>query len=129
MKEVGEHSRHVLDEDPLRLALPNNAGCIGPKVALIIGPEPLAGDGVGLAGDAAHKAIHRSMPRSASEGSQIRPNRRRIKPSLFHPRNQLEDCRRFVFHVADRSSRWLRDSEADIESAASSADAEHSEGR
>ena len=76
MKEVGEHSRHVLDEDPIRLALPNNAGCIGPKVAVIVGPEPLAGDGVGLAGNAAHDEIHRSTPRLASEGSEISPKRR-----------------------------------------------------
>ena len=129
MKEVGEHSRHVLDEDPLRLALSNNAGCIGPKVALVVGPEPLASDGVGLAGDAAHEAIHRSTPRSASEGSQIRPNRRWIKPSLFHPRNQLDDCRCFVFHVTDSSSRWLRQPDAEIESCGSGADAEHPEGR
>ena len=129
MKEVGEHSRHVLEEDPLGFALPNNAGCIGPKVAVVVGPEALASDGVGLAGDAAHEAIHRSTPRMASEGSEIRPNRRRIKPSLFHPRDQLDDSRRFVFHVADCSSRWLRQSEAEIESAGSGADAEHLEGR
>ena len=129
MKEVGEHSRHVLDEDPLRLALPNNAGCIGPKVAIVVRAEPLAGDGVRLTGDAAHEAIHRSTTQAAIEGSKISPNRRRIKPSLLQPRNQLEDCRRFVFHVVDCSSRRLRNSEAEIESAGSSADAEHSEGR
>jgi hypothetical protein len=95
MKDVGEHSRHVFQEDPFGFCIPDNAGCIGPEVALVCGSLPLAGDAVRLARDTAHDEIHRSTPRPAEEGSEISPKRCRIKPSVRHPLSQDEAGRRF----------------------------------
>jgi len=125
---IPNESAHIFDEDPSRLALANDSEGVGPEVAGVVLSGLLAGDAPRLAGDAAHEEIHRSTPRPAVEGSEISPNRRRVKRSVFHPRNQLEDGRCFVFHETDGSSRRLRHSEADVESAGAGADAKHSEG-
>lgn len=50
--------------------------------------EPLSGDAVSLAGIARQDAIHRATPCSSVEGSQVRPDRSRMKPPRFHARDQ-----------------------------------------
>jgi hypothetical protein len=66
----------VLEEAPLGLALPEDAGDVRPDVARVVGAGPPSGDGEGLAGVSAHDAIHRATPSSAVEGGQVRPDRR-----------------------------------------------------
>jgi hypothetical protein len=125
---IPNESAHVFDEDPGRLALSDDAEGVGPEVSGVFDSGSLAGDTPRLTRDAASDAIHRSTPRSAVEGSEISPKRRRVKASVFHPLSQDEGSRCFVFHPTDDASSWLRHSDAEVESAGSGAEAKHVEG-
>jgi len=70
-----EHAADVLDEDEPGPSLNDDPAGWAPQVALVVQSEPLSGEAVRLARDAANEAIHKSAPRSAIEGSGIRPHR------------------------------------------------------
>jgi hypothetical protein len=125
---IPNESAHVFDEDPGRLALSDDPERIGPEVPGIVCSASLASDAPRLTRDAASDAIHDSTPRLAVEGSEIRPNRCRVKASVFHPRSQLEASRGFVFHPTDGASRFARQMDAEIESSGSRAETKHVEG-
>lgn len=95
----------------------------------VSGSEPLAGDAEGLTGITANDATYPSAPGSSIEGVKIRPDRRRMKGTVFNTRNQVFGCADFVFHVADRLS--ARESECNRSSELSSpgADVEERFGR
>ncbi len=65
--------------------------------------RPAPGDGEILTREARNDEIHASAPRCAVEGSQVRPNRRRIKGSRFHEADKLRGCRGFPLHVQNGS--------------------------
>lgn len=121
-------SAHVFDEDPGGVALSDDPEGVGPEMARVIFPRALSGDAPRLAGDAARYAIHDATPRSAVEGSYVRPHRRRIKASLFHPLRQDEDRRCFVFHATNRASLSNSESESEVQTTGSGAEGKHVEG-
>lgn len=96
----------------------------GPEVSRVVSAPLLPGDRERLARIAANDAVHASTPRSAVEGSEIRPQRRRIQLSRFHMRNQDVAGIGFDLHIADRSSSGKRQSNAEIESSSAGAEGE-----
>lgn len=88
VEAASQMTAHVLAEEPPRAALFGDAQDVRPEVSVIVGAAPLAGRGEGLAGVSAHHEIHRSMPRSTVERSQVRPDRRRIQAPFFHARDK-----------------------------------------
>lgn len=84
--------------------------------------KPLSGDAVSLARVSRHEAIHRATPCSSIEGSQVRPDRRRMKPPFFHARDQNGCGMGFPLHVADGASRWLGELYTEVEPSDACAD-------
>lgn len=85
--------------------------------AFVSGSKSAAGDAVWLARVSRSDAIHDATPWSRVEGSKVRPDRRRMKPPVFHAR--LKDCGGigFPLHVSDAARSGLGDSDAEIEPA------------
>lgn len=119
---------HVLEEAPLGLTLSNNASDIWPEVTRVVCSEPLTGDAERLARISPNDSRNAATPRSAVEGSQIRPYRRLIQPPRFHPRSQNFDCRCFVLHATDGPSSSDRQPHAEVESPGSGAQTKNSLG-
>lgn len=83
---------HVLAEEGVSPALIEDLDGAIKQPSVIIGAEPLSGDAVALAGISRQDAIHRAAPCSSVEGSQVRPDRSRMKPPRFHARDQACGC-------------------------------------
>jgi hypothetical protein len=66
----------VLTEDPLRADFSDDPGDIRPKMARVCCAELFACRAERLARVARSEDIHAATPRSAVEGSQVRPERR-----------------------------------------------------
>lgn len=64
----GEVASDVFEEAPFRLDLEDEISDPGPEVAGVVFSEALPGLTERLAGVAAHDAIHRATPLSATEG-------------------------------------------------------------
>jgi hypothetical protein len=71
----------------------------------IVCSTTLAGEAERLARVSANDAIHDATPRSAVEGSNVRPDRRRSQDRIFHARRQDRGGECFAFNVADDASR------------------------
>jgi len=50
--------------------------------------DPLAGDGVGLAGKASVDKINSASPRVSVKGAEVGPDRGTIQPSVLHSPNE-----------------------------------------
>lgn len=116
MKSDSEVSFDVFQENGAGFAFANDSGDVGPQMAGIAIAAPLAGDAERLARVARNEDIHDSTPRAAAEGFNIRENRRAMEGSVLHTRIQLFAGCDFVFHVADCSSVWNSQSDAEIDS-------------
>lgn len=92
---------HVLEEDEFGPALADDAGDVGPEMALIGGAELLAGGAERLAGVSRNDEIHCSAPRAAVEGLKIVPNRSEIQGLVFHPRHENGRAVGFPLDVTD----------------------------
>jgi len=114
----------ILQEQELGSHFASDAENLGPEVSRVVGSLSLACDAEWLAGITGNDSMNSVTPRAAIEGSGIRPNRRWMKSPVFHPRCQDFDARGFPLDHADCSSAWKRQSDAEIESSDSSADAE-----
>lgn len=117
-------SAHVLEEAPIWLTLSDDSGDGRPEVAGVSGSEPLAGHAERLAGVSANDASHLSTPRLAVEGVQIRPDRRVIQGTVRNTRCQDFAGSDFVFQVANCASAWESQSDSEVESPGSAAQAE-----
>jgi hypothetical protein len=106
----------VLEADDAGLALSDDAGDVGPEVALVVLGAQLAGDGEGLAGVAAHDEIHRPTPASSVEGDEVAPDRSRIHPPFFHALDQYGGSIGFPLDVTDRASREACSGESTVDS-------------
>lgn len=118
----------VLEEAEVGVDFPDEPDKMGPEVPGIFLAELASGTTEGLAWEAPNDRLNDSTPRLAIEGSQIRPNRRLVKESLFHARSQNFAGIGFVLHVAYDSSSRERHSEAEIESAGSGAQGQSVDG-
>lgn len=94
--KVGKHagkpkpkvSTDVLEENPSRLTLSDDPGEVGPEVPLVMGAAALARDGEGLAGIAAVHEIDVASQPASIQGSQVRPDRGTIQPSVLATPNE-----------------------------------------
>lgn len=128
VESEGEMASDVLEEAPLWLDFEDEVADPGPEVAWVVGAAVLAGGAEWLAGVSPHDAIHRPTPRLASEGVQIRPNRRWIQGTLFHARSQDVAGECFVFNAADDARSWERHPDALFESPDSGTDGQNPRG-
>jgi len=76
---------YVLHQDETGSYLANDPPQIGPKITLIIFPEPLAGVGMRLAGRAPKDEIDDPSPRSPVEGVGVVPQEPWFKVPGSHP--------------------------------------------
>lgn len=113
---------HVLKEASVGCCFLENAGDMRPQVSRVICPEPRPGDAERLARVAANDEIHKATPRAAVEGSQIRPNRRRVQLAFVHSRSQDFTGVGFDLDSDDRASIRERQLDASIESPDSGAE-------
>ena len=113
MEEVRQRAGHVLQENACWLGLGNNTSDVGPEIAGVSGASSLAGDGEGLTREAPNDEIHDATPSAPIEGTEIRPDRGTIQPSVVHA--SAEDClaERVRFDVGDDAG--LRERELDTE--------------
>lgn len=95
VEAASQMAAHVLAEEPPSAALLGDTEHVGPEVSRVVGSASLPGRGEGLAGVPTHHEIHRSTPRSSVERSEVRPDRRRSQPPLFHARDKA--CRGIGF--------------------------------
>jgi hypothetical protein len=123
-----EHAADVLEEECPGAGLDEDPPRVRPEVALVVFAEPLAGEAVRLARDAANDEIHDAAPSSAVEGSGIAPDRARSQETLLHRRNQMGDGEGFPLHHADCASSWNCQLDAEVEPAASGAEGEDVDG-
>ena len=94
----------VLQNEPSRTASVGKVEDVEEQARpLAVKPGAAACNADVLAGEARNKEIHKSAPRCAIEGEQVRPDRRRIKGSRFHKRGKLPGCSGFPLHVANGS--------------------------
>jgi hypothetical protein len=114
IESVAQMSGDVLAEDDLGLALPDDTGKVGPKVAGVVDAEPLAGVAERLARVTSSDDIHASTPRSSVERLDVTPDRRRIHGAVFHTRSQYRGSIGFPFDVTHDASRCA-DCKADTE--------------
>ena len=118
----GEHAADILDEDEPGAGLDDDAPGRAPQVALILSGEPLAGEAVRLAGNAANEAVQTATPCAAAEGSGIAPHRSRSHETRSHRCDQVRDGEGFPLHHADDASAWHRQLDAEVEPSASGAE-------
>ena len=73
----GDVPRDVFEEDPSRVAFPDDAGDIGPKMAGIVGAAPFASGAEGLAGVSGKNGIEGAVEGPGVEAAQVGPDRGR----------------------------------------------------
>ena len=111
----------ILEEDEGWLALADDAGDVRPKVAWILGTEPLACDGERLARISRSDDVHRAAPRAAVEGSNVVPDNSLIQGRVLHPRHENGCGEGFPFDMAHSSISGDGDGEPKVESACAGA--------
>jgi hypothetical protein len=105
----------IFAEDPFGPDFIDDAGDVGPQVAGVVFSPPQSGLAEGLAWIAGSDDMNAAAPRSAVEGFEIVPNRRRCQGRVFHPRH--ESGRRMSFPLDESHSPISRlcDMQAEIE--------------
>jgi hypothetical protein len=122
-----EHAADILDEDEPGAGLDDDAACRGPELARVIASEPLSGEAVRLARDAANEAIHEATEASAVEGSHIRPDSCRSQSTLLHRCDQVRDGEGLPLHHNDGASAWNGEFDGKVEPSASGAETDEVE--
>ena len=107
----------VLEEDPPRPALDDDAPDVRPEVARVAGAEPAAGGGERLARIARSEDVHASTPASAVEGGKVVPDRSRCQGLIRHPVHEGGRSEGFPLDVTHSAIPGLGDVEADVEPA------------
>jgi hypothetical protein len=121
-KSEAEVAGHVFEKHDCRFNFANDSTDVRPKVSRIVLSTALAGDTEWLAGVARSDAIHDVTPRSAVEGSEIRPDRCLIQDTRFHRRHQVVDGESFPLHPTDRASASQSQFESEVESGTAGAE-------
>lgn len=105
---------NVLKKNDCWAALGDDAGDVWPQVARIVSAAPLSGVTERLARVARCEHIHEATPRSAIEGGEVVPDRRRSQATVLHARDQDRGGMGFPLHETDGAvgvSEGERDSE------------------
>lgn len=114
----------ILEEDEGRLDFADDAGDMRPEVARIVRAPALARDRERLARIARSDDVHRAAPRTAIEGSNIVPDRRRIQGRVFHPRHEDGCGVGFPFDMAHSTVSGDGDGEPEVEPTCAGAEGE-----
>lgn len=112
----------VFEEDSGGLHLTDDPLDLGPQVAGIVLPAPLAREAEGLAGITGREDMNAAAPRMAIEGSEIVPDRRWLHGRVFHPRHESGRSMGFPLDETHSSIGGFGDGEAEIEPAISGAE-------
>lgn len=120
-KSQGQVAFDVLEEDPSGPDFLDDAADLGPQVAGIGLAPTSSGLAEGLAGIAGRDDMNAAAPRSAVEGSQIIPDRRRSQGLVVHPGHESGRRVGFPLDVTHSAISRLRDVQAEVESAVSGA--------
>jgi hypothetical protein len=72
-----------------------------PEMSRVFFGLSFASEAEGLTGESSNEAIHSATPRFTIEGSEVRPDRRRIHASLFHRLDQTCGWECFPFDVTN----------------------------
>jgi hypothetical protein len=110
---------NIFEETPCGLAFTNDAGNVWPEVAGVIGSAFFPRDAKRLAGISGSDAINFAAPWLAIEGSNIRPDRRRIQPSCFHMRDKEAGDIGFPLDSTNQLCCWFGKVEAKLKPARS----------
>lgn len=113
----GEMSFDVLEETPLRLDLPDDAGNVRPQMPGIGGSSAHAGEGEGLTGITGSEDMNPAAPWAAVEGSHVIPDRRVIQDLVFHPGHEGRRSECFPLDETNSSISGFRDVEAKLQAA------------
>lgn len=122
----------VFEEHASRPDLDDDAPHVRPEVARVGRAEALASGAERLARIARSEEIHRSAPRSASEGLEIVPDRSAIQGLVLHPCHESGCCVGFpldVTHSAIGTAEiGVGDGDTEFEASRSGAERESVEG-
>lgn len=111
----------VLEEHPSRPDFAHDAGDFWPQVSWILFAAASPGLAEGLAGITGRDDMNAAAPRSAVEGSQIVPDRRRSQGLVAHPRHERGRRVGFPLDVTHSAISGLCDMQAEVEAAVSGA--------
>nr|WP_315025295.1 hypothetical protein [Brevundimonas diminuta] len=123
-KTQGDVAFDVLQEDPPRADLAHDPSDVGPQVPRIGVAPAVAGLAERLAGITGRDDMNAAAPRSAVEGSQIVPYRRRSQGLVAHPRHESGRRVGFPLDVTHSAISGLGDVQAEVEAAVSGAERE-----
>lgn len=126
-KTQGDVAFDIFEEHPSGTDLSHDAGDFGPKVAGIGFAATVSGLAEGLAGITGRDDMNAAAPRSAVEGSQIVPDRRRSQGLVCHPRHESGRRMSFPLDVTHSAISGLGDVQAEVESAVAGAEGQATE--
>jgi len=118
----------VLENNESWSALADDAGDVGPQVAIILNAAAQSSIRERLARVARSDEIHDSTPRSTVEGGKVAPDRSLIQARLRHARRQNRGCMSFALDVTDRAITWNCSGEGKVEPADTGAEREAEDG-
>lgn len=121
-KSQGDVAFDVFEEHPSGADLAHDAGDLWPQVAGIGLAAAVSGLAEGLAGITGRDDMNAAAPRSAVEGSQIVPYRRRSQSLVCHPRHESGRRMSFPLDVTHSAISGLGDVQAEVEAAVAGAE-------
>jgi hypothetical protein len=106
----------------------SNAVCDGwPEVAGIVGAESFSCRRERLAGITSREEVHSARKLCPREGSQISPDRSRVKRPAFHSRKKKLDCAGFDLRISDRAQALDASAQSKVNASVSCAEGEMSD--
>ena len=121
-KSQGDVALDVFEEHPSGADFAHDAGDLRPQVAGIGVAAAMSGLAEGLARIAGRDDMNAAAPRSAVEGSQIVPYRRRSQGLVCHPRHESGRRMSFPLDVTHSAIFGLGDVQAEVEAAVAGAE-------
>lgn len=105
----------IFAEHPSRPDLADDPGDLGPQVPGIGSASPQSSHTEGLAGITGSDDMNAVAPRSAIEGSQIVPYRRRSQGRVLHPRHESRRCMGLPLDITHSAVSGFGDVQAKVE--------------
>ena len=123
----GQMAFDVFEEDPSGADFAHDPLDLGPQVAGIVFAAASPGLAEGLAGITGRDEMNAAAPRSAVEGSQIVPDRRRSQGLVFHPGHESGRSVGFPLDVTHSAIAGLGDMQPEVETAVAGAERKSSQ--
>lgn len=118
----GQVAFDVFEEDPAGTDLAHDPLDLWPQVPRIVFAASSSGLAEGLTGIAGRDDMNAAAPRSAVEGSQIVPYRRRSQGLVFHPGHESGRSVGFPLDVTHSAISRLGDVQPEVETAVAGAE-------